>query len=80
MFKIQSQALRLQRERNMPFVHRPSQFKEFKADSMVHKCINCVTFNKHNPNKNVGIDHSSLDKKFPSMPAIIEKYRLNTEY
>ena len=54
--------------------------KECKADSVVHKYINCVTFNKHNQNKNVSVDHSFLDKKCPSMLAIIEEYRLNTEY
>jgi hypothetical protein len=58
----------------------PHTLKGCKADSVVHKCINCVTFNKHNLSKNVSVDHSSLYKKCPSMFAIIEKYRLNTEY
>jgi len=53
--------------------------EEWKGDSMVYKCINCVIYNKHNPSMNISVDHSSLDKKCPSMPAITEKYRLNTE-
>jgi len=63
-----------------PLCTGPHTLKECKADSMQHKCINCVTFNKHNQSKNVSVNHSSLDKKCPSMLAIIEKYRLNTEY
>jgi hypothetical protein len=63
-----------------PLCTDPHTLKEFKAGSVVYKCINCVTFNKHNPSKNVSVDHSSLDKKCPCMLAIIEKYRLNTEY
>jgi len=53
--------------------------KECKGDSMVYKCINCVIYNKHNPSTNISVDHSSLDKKCPSMQAIIQKYRRNTE-
>jgi hypothetical protein len=61
-----------------PLCTGPHTLKECKAVSMEHKCINCVTFNKHNQSKNVSVNHSSLDKKCPSMLAIIENYRLNT--
>jgi len=47
---------------------------------MVYKCINCIIHNKHNPSTNISVDHSSVDKKCPSMQAIIETYRLNTEW
>jgi len=39
-----------------------------------------VNYNKHNPTKKISVDHSSLDRKCPRMHAVIEKYRLNTEY
>jgi len=55
------------------------KLKECKGDSMVYKCFNCVIYNKHNPSTNISVDHSSVDKKCPSMQAIIEKYRLNTD-
>jgi hypothetical protein len=53
--------------------------KECKTDPRSYKCINCSTY-KYNPSKNISVDHSSLDKRCPSMQAIIEKYRLNTDY
>jgi hypothetical protein len=68
------------RNETCPLCTGPHTLRECKADSMVHKCINCVAFNKHNQRKTVSVDHSSLDKKCPSMLAIIEKYRLNIEY
>ena len=54
--------------------------KECTADPRSYKCINCSTYNKYNPSKNISVDHSSLDKRCPSMQAIIQKYRLNTDY
>jgi len=47
--------------------------KECTADPRAYKCTNCLTYNKYNPSKNVSIDHSSLDKRCPSMQAVIEK-------
>ena len=58
----------------------PHTLKECTGDSKIYKCINCVTYNKHNPTKNISVDHSSLDKKCPSMQANIEKYRMNPKY
>ena len=66
-------------ELTCPLCAGPHTLKLCKADSKVYKCINCVIYNKHNPKKNIGINHSSLEKKCPSMQAIIDKYRLNTE-
>jgi len=54
--------------------------KECTADPRSYKCISCSTYNKYNPSKNISVDHSSLDKRCPSMQAVIEKYRLNTDY
>jgi hypothetical protein len=44
------------------------------------KCVNCVNYNKHNCNAKVGENHSSLDKTFPSLKAVIQKFKLNTDY
>jgi hypothetical protein len=38
------------------------------------------TYNHHNKNTKVKEIHSSLDRKCPSMLAIIEKYKRNTDY
>jgi hypothetical protein len=54
--------------------------KDCKATSMEHRCINCVIYNKFNQNKKVPETHSALDRKCPSMQAILEKYRQNTAY
>jgi hypothetical protein len=58
----------------------PHTLKECTGDSKIYTCINCVNYNKHNPTKNISVDHSSLDRNCPSTHAVIEKYRLNTEY
>jgi hypothetical protein len=63
-----------------PLCIGPHTLKECKADSKAYKCINCLMYNKHNLSKNISVDHSSLDKKCPSMQAIVEKCRLNTAY
>jgi len=39
-----------------------------------------MTYNKHNQNRSINEDHSSLDRKCPSMQAMIAKYKQNTDY
>ena len=68
------------REVTCPLCAGTRTLKECAADSREYKCTNCLTYNKHNPSKNISIDHSSVDARCPSMQAIIEKYRLNTDY
>ena len=36
-----------------------------------------MTYNKYNQNRSVNVDHSSLERKFPSMQAMIAKYIQN---
>jgi len=31
------------------------------------RCTNCMTYNKYNQNRSINEDHSSLDRKCPSM-------------
>jgi hypothetical protein len=54
--------------------------KECKAQPAEFKCINCQTYNYHNKHTKINENHSSLDRKCPSMMAIIEKYKKNTDY
>ena len=63
-----------------PLCAGPHRLKDCKADPRSYKCVNCTTYNKHNPTKNICSNHSSLDRKCPSMQAILERYRRNTEY
>jgi len=39
-----------------------------------------MTYNRYNKMGKIGENHSSLDKNCPSMQAVLEKYRQNTEY
>jgi len=54
--------------------------KDCKAQPAEFKCINCRTYNHHNKNTKINENHSSLDRKCPSMLAIIEKYKRNMDY
>jgi hypothetical protein len=54
--------------------------KDCKAQPVDFKCINSWTYNHHNKNTKINENHSALDKKFPSMPVIMEKYKRNTDY
>jgi hypothetical protein len=56
------------------------RLKDCAAEPNSFKCVNCTIYNKYNPQKNICTNHSSLDKKCPSMLAILERYRRNTEY
>jgi hypothetical protein len=39
-----------------------------------------MTYNKYNHSKSICTNHSSLDKKCPSLQAILMKYKQNTDY
>jgi hypothetical protein len=56
------------------------KLKECKATISEHKCINCITYNKHHPHTQIDTAHSSLDKKCPSLIAVLDKYRKNIDY
>jgi hypothetical protein len=43
-------------------------------------CINCHTYNTHHKDAKVSYNHSSLDRKCPSLKAVLDKYRQNTDY
>jgi len=39
-----------------------------------------MTYNKYNQNRSINEDNSLLDRKCPSMQAIIAKYKQKTDY
>jgi len=53
--------------------------KDCKAQPVDFKCMNCLTYN-HHKNTKIKENHASLDRKCPSMQAIIEKYKRNADY
>jgi hypothetical protein len=67
-------------EETCPLCAGSHKLKECSATPMQYRCINCLTYNKDNQNKRICDNHSSLDKKCPSLQAILKKYRQNTGY
>jgi hypothetical protein len=56
------------------------KLKECTANKSEYKCINCITYNKHHQNNQINADHPSLDRNCPSLIAVLEKYKQNTDY
>jgi hypothetical protein len=56
------------------------KLKECKAAISKHKFINCITYNKHHPRTQIYTAHSSLDKKCPSLIAVLDIYKKNIDY
>jgi len=49
-------------EVTFPLCAGPQTIKECKSDRTTHKCINCATYNKHNPINVISANHSALDR------------------
>ena len=56
------------------------KMKECPAQAEDYKCINCQIFNTRNKNAKICENHSSMDRNRPSLKAVLNKYRQNTEY
>jgi hypothetical protein len=56
------------------------KLKDCKAPADQHKCINCVIYNQYSKAGRIREDHTSLDKNCPSLHAVLEKYKQNTDY
>jgi hypothetical protein len=56
------------------------KMKDCSANPQEYKCINCLCYNKHNQGKTICANHSSLDKNCPSLLAVLEKQKINTNY
>jgi hypothetical protein len=63
-----------------PLCTENHKLKECKAATSEHKCINCITYNKHHPHSQIDTAHTSLDKKCPSLIAVLDKYKKNIDY
>ena len=67
-------------EEACPLCTGSHKLKECKAATSEHKCINCIAYNRHHSNTQIDTAHSSLDKKCPSLLAVLDKYKKNTDY
>jgi hypothetical protein len=63
-----------------PLCFGPHTLKECKGDPTTSKCTNYENYSRHSPTKNISVNHSALDRKCPSLHAVLEKNRLNTAY
>ena len=63
-----------------PLCTENHKLKECKAATSEHKCINCIIYNRHHPHTQIDTAHSSLDKKCPSLIAVLDKYKKNIDY
>ena len=67
-------------EETCPLCSGGHRLKDCTANKTEYKCINCITHNFHNHAAKNDTSHSSLDRKCPSLRAVLEKYRRNTAY
>jgi len=66
-------------EETCPFCAGSHKLKECTTNPQEYKCINCLSYSKHSQNA-ICVNHTSLDKNCPSLHAILEKHRKNTDY
>jgi len=66
-------------EESCPLCAGKHKLKECTASKAEYKCTNYMTYNKYYQNRSINEDHSSLDRKCPSMQAIIARYKQNTD-
>jgi len=67
-------------EEACPLCAGKHKLKECTASKPDYKCINCVKYNTYNKDRKTHENHSSLDWSCPSLQAMIDKYRQNTNY
>jgi predicted DNA-binding protein len=67
-------------EKCCPLCAGSHKMKDCSANPQEYKCINCLSYNKHNQGKTICINHSSLDKNCLSLLAVLEKQKINTNY
>jgi len=51
--------------------------KECTAETNEHKCINCISYHRHQRGEKISEDHTALNKNCPSLQAVLTKYRKN---
>ena len=45
-----------------------------------HRCVNCISYNKHNKTTQVNVNHPSLDKSCGCHKAVLKKYTERMDY
>ena len=56
------------------------RMQECTTPSTDYKCVNCMKFNSRNKDRRAQENHTALDRNCPSLQAMIEKHRQNTNY
>jgi len=55
--------------------------KDCKAEAKDHKCINCMSHNRHTKSANkLNIDHTALDKQCPTFKQLLNRRKENINY
>jgi len=67
-------------EETCPLCTGSHKLRDCTAAKSEYKCINCLVYNRHYQTNQIDIAHSSLDKSCPSLLAVLEKYKQNTDY
>jgi hypothetical protein len=67
-------------EETCPLCTGSHKLRDCTATKSEYKCINCLVYNRHHQTNQIDIAHSSLDKSCPSLLAVLEKYKQNTDY
>ena len=67
-------------EETCPLCAGKHKLKECTTNPQEYKCINCLSYNKHNQKNTICVNHTSLDKSCPSLRANLDKNRRNTDY
>jgi hypothetical protein len=67
-------------EEACPLCTGSHKLRDCTATNSEYRCINCSVYNRHHPNSQINRAHSSLDKTCPSLLAVLEKYKQNTNY
>ena len=56
------------------------RIKQCTASPTEHKRNNCMVYKKQNPTTQIDTAHASLEKRCPSLIAVLEKYKKNIDY
>ena len=67
-------------EETCPLCMGGHNIKACTAPPCDYKFVNCVNYNKYNRSAKVRENHSSMEKTCPSLQAVIQKHKINTEY
>jgi hypothetical protein len=67
-------------EETCPLCAGRHKMKDCTVSPTDYKCINCSTYNLHNKNAQTCENHSTLDRNYPSLLALLDRNRQNIDY